>query len=70
MGLEEYVDLDLEEFQRRTNHRLLGLIEKARPSLVRELGAGYRVEETRTGEVRILVDDRPIYVATDRKSVV
>lgn len=64
MGLEEYVDLDLEEFQRRTNHRLLGLIEKARPALLREFGGEYHVEETQSGQVRILVNERPIYVAT------
>lgn len=64
MGLEEYVDLDLEEFQRRTNDRLLALIEKARPALVREFGSNYTVEESLSGRVRILVGQTPVYIAT------
>ena len=64
MGLEEYVDLDLEEFQRRTNDRLLALIEKARPALVREFGSNYTVEESLSGRVRILVGQTPVYIAS------
>lgn len=67
MGVEEYVDLDLDEFQRRSNERLLGLVDRHRPSIERELGAAFAVAE-RDNRIELVVGDRPVYVATTTAS--
>jgi len=38
VGIEEFVDLDLDEFQRRSNERLLGLVERHRRAIEDDLG--------------------------------
>ena len=45
MGIEEYVDLDLDEFQRRSNERLLTMVERARPAIERDLGGTFAVAD-------------------------
>jgi hypothetical protein len=61
--VDEYVDLDLDEFQRRSTERLLILVERSRPSIERELGQPFTVAET-DGRVELTVAGRPVYVAT------
>ena len=68
MGVEEYVDLDLEDFQRRSNERLLGLVERHRSSIERELGRPFEVVTDPEGHVELTVADRPVYVASTTAS--
>lgn len=63
MGIEEFVDLDIDEFQRRSTERLLLLVDRHRPAIERDLGRPFVVEE-RSGRVEISVDNVPIYVAS------
>ncbi len=63
MGIEEYVDLDIEEFQRRSRDRLLGLIEQSRAAIEADLGSAFGVA-AKGMRVELLVGDRPVYVAT------
>lgn len=63
MGLEEYVDLDLDEFHRRSNERLLGLLERARPVLTRDLGEGYEVQES-AGRLYVFQQGQAMYHAS------
>jgi hypothetical protein len=63
VGLEEYVDLDLDEFHRRSTERLLHLVERSRPNIERELGAPFSVSDT-NGRVELLVRGEPVYVAS------
>jgi len=63
MGIEEYVDLDIEEFQRRSRDRLLGLIEQSRAAIEADLGGSFTVA-ARGIRVELLVGDRPVYVAS------
>jgi hypothetical protein len=61
--VEEYVDLDLDEFQRRSTERLLTLIERFRPGIERELGASFGVTEA-NGRIELTVAGEPVYIAT------
>lgn len=63
MGIEEYVDLDIEEFQRRSNERLLGLVERNRDTIEADIGGAFSVVE-HAGRLEIRRGDRPVYVAT------
>ncbi|MEZ5266332.1 MAG: hypothetical protein AB7W59_24300 [Acidimicrobiia bacterium] len=69
MGIDEFVDLDIEEFQRRANERLLNLIERNRPTIEADLGATFDAVEQQ-GRIELRVADpelpagRPVYVAT------
>lgn len=63
MGIEEYVDLDIEEFQRRSNERLLGLVERNRATIEADLGGPFTVV-ARGSRVELHRDDRPVYVAS------
>jgi len=63
MGIEEYVDLDIEEFQRRSRDRLLGLIEQSRAAIEADLGSSFSVV-AKGIRVELLVGDRPVYVAS------
>ncbi|MFN0091128.1 MAG: hypothetical protein ACKVWR_12810 [Acidimicrobiales bacterium] len=63
MGIDEYVDLDLEEFDRRSLDRLRSLIERSRPSIERELGAEFSVQE-RKGRLELRVGERTVYTAS------
>jgi len=67
VGVDEYVDLDLDEFQRRATERLLTLVERARPSIERELGEPFAVSETH-GRVELTVAGLPVYVASTTAS--
>lgn len=67
MGIEEYVDLDLDDFQRRTNERLLGLVERHRPAIESELGAPFDVREA-DGRIELSVDGHAVYVASTTAS--
>lgn len=67
MGVEEYVDLDLDDFQRRSNERLMGLVDRHRPSIERELGAAFSVVE-RESRIELVVGERPVYVASTTAS--
>lgn len=67
MGVEEYVDLDLDDFQRRSNERLLGLVDRHRPSIERELGAPFTVVQ-RDQRIELVVGERPVYVASTTAS--
>ena len=67
MGVEEYVDLDLDDFQRRSHERLMGLVDRHRASIERELGATFTVVE-RENRVELVVGDHPVYVATTTAS--
>jgi hypothetical protein len=63
VGVEEYVDLDLDEFQRRSNERLLTLVERSRSSIERDLGRSFAVSDT-NGRIELTVQGEPVYVAT------
>lgn len=63
MGIEEFVDLDLEEFQRRSNERLLGLVERHRAAIEADLDAPFEVVEA-AGRIEIRVRGELRYVAT------
>ncbi len=63
MGIEEYVDLDIEEFQRRSTDRLLGLIEQSRAAIEVDLGGAFTIM-TNGIRVELAVGGRPVYVAT------
>ena len=63
MGVEEYVDLDLDEFQRRSNERLLTLVERARSSIEADLGRPFAVVDE-GGRIQLTVDGVPVYLAT------
>jgi len=67
VGIEEYVDLDLDDFQRRSHERLMGLVDRHRPSIERELGAAFTVVE-RDGRIELVVGERPVYVASTTAS--
>ena len=67
MGIEEFIDLDIDEFQRRSMQRLLLLVDRHRPSIERELGQPINVEE-RSGRIEISVAGAPIYVASTTAS--
>jgi hypothetical protein len=63
VGIEEYVDLDLDEFQRRSNERLLSMVERARPAIERDLGRSFAVADS-GGRIELTVEGAPVYVAT------
>jgi hypothetical protein len=63
MGIEEYVDLDIEEFQRRSNERMRGLVERNRSTIEADLGGPFTVL-TRGARVELHRDGRPVYVAS------
>jgi hypothetical protein len=63
VGVEEYVDLDLDEFQRRSNERLLGLVDRHRASIERELGASFTVVD-HDNRIELVVAGRAVYVAS------
>jgi len=67
MGIEEYVDLDIEEFQRRSTDRLLGLIDRHRAAIEADLGAPFEVM-VRGVRVELRVGERPVYTATTTAS--
>ena len=67
MGVDEYVDLDLDEFQRRSTERLLTLVERSRRSIERDLGEPFAVTET-DGRVELTVAGLPVYVASTTAS--
>jgi hypothetical protein len=67
VGIEEYVDLDLDEFQRRANERLLGLVERSRATIERDLGAAFVVAD-RSGHIELSVRGKPVYVASTTAS--
>jgi hypothetical protein len=67
VGIEEFVDLDLDEFQRRSNERLLGLVERHRGTIEDDLGHPFTVAE-QSGRVELSVDGRPMYVASTTAS--
>jgi len=67
VGVEEFVDLDLDEFQRRSNERLLGLIDRHRPGIERELGEPFSVVDDGQ-RIELLVRDRPVYIASTTAS--
>ncbi len=68
MGVEEYVDLDLDDFQRRSDERLLALIERHRPVIERELGDVFAVVHDGSGQFELSIAGRPVYVATTTAS--
>lgn len=61
------MDLDLEEFQRRSNDRLLGLVERHRAAIEVDLGAPFEALE-RNGRIEVLVDGAAVYHATTTAS--
>ena len=63
MGLEEYVDLDLDEFHRRSTERLLHLVERSRSNIEKELGGPFAVSAV-NGRVELTLRGEPVYVAT------
>lgn len=63
MGFEEYVDLDVDEFQRRSTERLLALIERCRSDIERDLATSFVVRQV-NGNVELTVDGQPVYVAS------
>jgi hypothetical protein len=67
VGIEEYVDLDLDEFQRRSTERLLLLVERHRNAIEGDLGRRFEVVES-NGRVDLVVDGRPIFNATSTAS--
>jgi hypothetical protein len=67
VGIEEYVDLDLDEFQRRTNERLLALVERSRATIERDLGSSFAVAE-HAGRIELTVRGEPVYVASATSS--
>lgn len=67
MGIEEFVDLDLDEFQRRANERLISLVERYRTVIEADLGTPFRVVE-RGGQVELSVDGRRVYFASTTAS--
>ncbi|MPY94520.1 MAG: hypothetical protein GEV08_16115 [Acidimicrobiia bacterium] len=67
MGVEEYVDLDLDDFQRRSNERLLGLVDRHRASIERELGVPFTIID-RDHRIELVVGERPVYVASTTAS--
>lgn len=67
MGIEEFIDLDIDEFQRRSTERLLLLVDRHRLSIERELGKPITIEE-RGGRVEIGIAGAPVYVASTTAS--
>jgi hypothetical protein len=63
VGIEEYVDLDLDEFQRRSNERLLTLVERSRPTIERDLGQPFAVHDV-NGRIELAVEGEAVYVAS------
>lgn len=63
MGIDEFVDLDIEEFQRRSNERLLNLVERNRATIEADLGAAFDTVE-HVGRIELRVDGAPVYLAT------
>ena len=63
MGIEEYVDLDLDEFQRRSNERLVTMVERARPTIEADLGRPFAVADA-GGRIELTVEGCPVYVAS------
>jgi hypothetical protein len=67
VGIEEFVDLDLDEFQRRSNERLLGLVERHRGAIENDLGRPFVIAE-RSGRLELSVEGRAMYVASTTAS--
>ncbi len=63
MGMEEFVDLDIEEFQRRANDRLLGLIERHRAAIEAELGQPFDIVAG-AGRIELHRGGRAMFVAS------
>jgi hypothetical protein len=63
VGIEEFVDLDIDEFQRRANERLLNLVERHRASIEADLGLRFEVVE-HSGRLELQAEGRAMYVAT------
>lgn len=61
--MEEFVDLDIDEFQRRSNERLLGLVERNRAGIEDDLGGPFEIVE-QAGRLELRRDGTPVYVAT------
>jgi hypothetical protein len=62
-GMEEFVDLDIEEFQRRANDRLLGLIERHRATIEAELGQPFDIVPI-AGRIELHRDGQAMFVAS------
>lgn len=63
MGMEEFVDLDIEEFQRRANDRLLGLIEHHRATIEADLGHPFDIVPN-AGRIELHGGGRALFVAS------
>ncbi|MBM3684945.1 MAG: hypothetical protein FJW83_10495 [Actinobacteria bacterium] len=63
MGIDEFVDLDIEEFQRRSTERLLLLVEAHRPMIEADLGGPFEVHR-RADRVELDHGGRPVFVAS------
>lgn len=61
--MEEFVDLDIDEFQRRSNERLLGLVERNRETIEADLGRAFEVVE-QAGHVELRCNGMAVFVAT------
>ena len=63
MGMEEFLDLDIEEFQRRANDRLMNLIERNRPGIEEDLGGSFDIVE-RANRVELAQQGRTVFIAS------
>ncbi|MFN0028634.1 MAG: hypothetical protein ACKV2O_15855 [Acidimicrobiales bacterium] len=61
--MEEFVDLDIEEFQRRANDRLLGLIERHRAVIEADLGHPFEIVAV-SGRIELHRGALPVFVAS------
>ena len=61
--MEEFVDLDIEEFQRRANERLMNLIERHRNTIQVDLGGSFDTVE-HSGRIEVRYQGRTVYLAT------
>ncbi|MDY7106839.1 MAG: hypothetical protein S0880_37170 [Actinomycetota bacterium] len=62
-SIDEFVELERDEHERRAARRLRMLVERLRAPIEAELGAEFTVEDRR-GALTLVVDGRAFYVAS------
>jgi hypothetical protein len=62
-SIDEFVELERDEHERRAAHRLRLLVERCRSPIEAELGGPFTVEE-RQGALTLTVDGQAFYVAS------
>jgi len=63
MGIEEFVDLDLDDFERRSRERVIDKIEQVRERIEAELGEPFEVVQS-SGRLLLVVGEQTKFIAS------